>query len=166
MGDRILLLNGASSSGKSTLAYNLQKIIKYKKNYEYGVVSIDDFLKMKTDEKIYEDDVYEISSKLCRKSIEILDSKEGIIIDYVITSERIFNQLIDTFKQYDIYLIQVTCPLEKLIERERQRKDRCIGSAEESYRYLFPKEGYYLTVDTSQSSMEECALKIIDAIVS
>ena len=43
---RIILLNGPSSSGKSTLANTLQTIIKDEKDIEYGIISIDDFLEI------------------------------------------------------------------------------------------------------------------------
>lgn len=80
MSKKIILLNGPSGSGKSTLANTLQKCIKDKNNEEYGKVSIDDFLKMYTDEVLYEEDVFEISSKLCENAIEILGSQQGVII--------------------------------------------------------------------------------------
>lgn len=165
MGKKIILLNGASSSGKSTLARNLKKIIRDKKKGEYGIISIDDFLEMNIEENIYEDDVYDISLNLCQKAIEELNLKDGIIIDHVITSERIYNQLIENLKLYDIYSINVTCPLDELEKRECKRKNRCLGSARESYKYLFPKEGYYLSVDTYLFSIQECALKIINSII-
>ncbi|WP_029450752.1 phosphotransferase-like protein [Clostridium algidicarnis] len=164
MSKKIILLNGPSSGGKSTLAVTLQKFIKDKKNEEYGIISIDDFLKMSTGEVIYEDDVFEISSNLCDKAIEMLDSQQGVIIDHVITSERIFKQLIEALRLYDIYLIHVTCPLLELIRREKERKSRCLGSAEASYQYLFPKDDYDLTVDTFQLSVEDCSLQIIDIL--
>jgi len=68
MGKQIILLNGSSSSGKSTLAKVLQHLIEEKRSETYEIVSIDDFLKMATEEVIYEDDVFEISGSLCKKS--------------------------------------------------------------------------------------------------
>ena len=158
---RIILLNGPSSSGKSTLANTLQTIIKDEKDIEYDIISIDDFLEMTTDKEIFEDDVFEISSKLCEKAKEILNLKHGIIIDHVITSERIFTQLKENLSLYDLYLIHVTCPLHELKRREEERKNRCQDSAEASYQYLFPKEGYHLIVDTLELSARESALKIL-----
>lgn len=35
---------------------------------------------MYTDEVLYEEDVFEISSKLCENAIEILGSQQGVII--------------------------------------------------------------------------------------
>lgn len=165
MSKKIILLNGPSSSGKSTLASTLQTLIKDKNSEEYDIISIDDFLKMTINEVIHEDDVFELSSKLCEKSIEMLRLKQGIIIDHVITSERIFKQLIESLKLYDVYLIHVTCPLQELKKREEERKNRCLGSAEASYEYLFPKEGYDLTVDTFKSSAKECSLQIVDTLI-
>lgn len=163
MSKKIILLNGPSSSGKSTLASALQTLMKDKNGEEYAIISIDDFLKMTADEVIYEDDVFEISSKICDKSIEMLQSNQGIIIDHVITSERIFKQLIESLKLYNICLVHVTCPLHELKKREEERKNRYLGSAEASSEYLFPKEGYALTVDTFVSSAKECALQIINS---
>ena len=164
MTKRIILLNGPSSSGKSTLASTLQTIIKDEKDIEYGIISIDDFLEMTTDKEIFEDDVFEISSKLCEKAIDILNLKQGIIIDHVITSERIFTQLKNDLRSYDLYLIHVTCPLHELKRREEERNNRRIGSAEASYQYLFPKEGYHLIVDTFELSARESALKIFETL--
>ncbi len=85
----VILLNGPSSSGKSTLAKALQTRISADCKLNYGIISIDDFLKMSTDQVIYEDDVYEVSGNLCQTALDELMEKDGIIIDHVMTSERI-----------------------------------------------------------------------------
>ena len=86
----VVLLNGASSSGKSTLAGSLKNYIKDNKKEDYSIISIDDFLDMTIDEPIYEDDVFEISQLLCQKAFNTLKSGHGVYIDHVITSERIY----------------------------------------------------------------------------
>lgn len=162
MGKQIFLLNGPSSSGKSTLAKELQKLISEKRNEKYDIISIDDFLKMNTEDTIYEDDVFEISGDLCKKVIELLKTGSGAIIDHVITSERIFNQLKEMLCTYTIKFVHITCPLNVLKKREKERRNRCLGSAEASYEYLFPKEGYDLTLDADSMSAKDCALKIYE----
>lgn len=146
------------------MAGNLQKFLRDRQNKEYAIISVDDFLNMSTSNEIYEDDVFEISSRLCEKAVEMLHLVQGIIIDHVITSERIFYQLTESLQSYDISLIHVTCPLFELERREKERNNRCLGSAKASYEYLFPKENYDLTVDTFQLSTEECLIKIIDIL--
>ena len=164
MQQQVILLNGPSSSGKSTLAMALRKLIEEKRNKQYAIVSIDDFLKMTTEETIYEDDIYEISCALCEKVLERLETAPGVIIDHVITSQRIFDQLVKMLCAYPLRLIRVDCPLEVLREREKARKNRCLGSAEASYEYLFPKDGYELTVDTHRMSTAQCALEIYTSL--
>ena len=138
---QIILLNGPSSSEKSTLAKSLQSLIKERRNERYENVSIDDFLKMTVDEMTYEDDVYEISGNLCERVLEVLNSAPGVIVDHVITSERIFSQFKTACGSFFLYLVQVSCPLDTLKKRENERGNRCIGSAEASFQYLYPKEG-------------------------
>lgn len=164
MKQNVILLNGPSSSGKSTLSIALQKSLEYETGKKYGIISIDNFLDMTINEVIYEDDVFEISPKLCKAAIDMALSQKNIIIDHVITSKRIFNQLIKALEFCDIYLISVTCPLQELIRREQKRKNRCLGSAEASFQYLFPQETYDLTIDTFETSIEECTLQIIKAL--
>ena len=156
----VILLNGASSSGKSTLARALRQRLRDTKREEYRIVSIDDFLDMTAHEPIYEDDVYEISHLLCQKALDILKSGDGAIIDHVITSERIYRQLTEALKDYPLITVQVTCPLRELEKREKERGDRSIGSAKASCAYLYPQKGYDLTLNTLELSPEECSEKI------
>ena len=158
---KIILLNGPSSSGKSTLSRALQKQLQESLFVNYSIVSIDDFMKLATNEKIYEDDVFEISGDMCDQVIKDLKKYDGVIIDHVITSERIYEQLLKALEQYTILTVLVTCPLDVLQEREKARGDRCIGSAEASYEYVYPRFGYDMTVDTFFHTPKMCALRII-----
>ena len=164
MKKQIILLNGPSSSGKSTLSRALQGLIEEKRQEMYTIISIDDFMKLSTDETIYEDDVFEISGDMCKSTLEALKTSPGVIIDHVITSERIFRQLTEMLGLYRIHLVHVTCPLNILLQRECARKNRCLGSAESSYTYLFPKDEYDLTVDTSIMTPDECSETIYSAL--
>lgn len=164
MRQNVILLNGPSSSGKSTLSTALQKALEHETGEKYGIISIDDFLDMKINEGIYEDDVFEISPKLCKAVVDMASSQKNIIIDHVITSKRIFKQIIKALEFCNIYLINVTCPLQELVRREQQRKNRCLGSAAASFQYLFPQETYDLTIDTFQTPIEECTLQIIKTL--
>lgn len=162
MKKQVILLNGPSSSGKSTLARALNELILKERGEEYGIVSIDDFMKISERETIYEDDVFDISGDMCKGASELLLTLPGVTIDHVITSERIFRQLEEAMRPYSLHLIRIACPLEVLLEREKSRGDRCIGSAEASFTYLFPKDGYELTVNTHETTPAKCAKKIFE----
>ena len=158
---KIVLLNGPSSAGKSTLAHELQMRLEEAIFANYSIVSIDDFMRLATDEKIYEDDVFDISGDMCKQVIADLKKYDGVIIDHVITSERIFEDLKKRLGKYSILLVQVTAPLSDLKERELARKNRCVGSAEASYENLFPRHGYDISVDTHYSTPKMASLRII-----
>jgi chloramphenicol 3-O phosphotransferase len=164
MKKQVILLNGPSSSGKSTLSKALQAWIAEQSGQRYGIISIDDYMKISTEETIYEDDVYDIAADMCKGALELLKTAPGVVIDHVITSERIFCQLNQMLGEYPICYVHVSCPLEVLLEREFARKNRCLGSAESSYTYLFPKDGYDITVDTSSLTPTECAKTIYGAL--
>ena len=157
---RVILLNGPSSSGKSTLAKALKSRIEETSREEYGIVSIDDFLRCSRDETIYEEDVFEIGGKLCEALRKSLDSRPGVIVDHVITSRRIFAQFKEAVGEYEVWTVHVTCPLGTLMEREKTRGNRCPGSAEASHRFLFPRDGYDVTVDTGVLQPAEAAASI------
>ena len=163
-GAQAVLLNGPSSSGKSTLAKALQVMIESRRSERYEVVSIDDFMKGSPNETIYEDDVYAVSGDLCQKVLEILGSGSGVIIDHVITSERIFTQLTGMLYAYPLHMVHIACPLDILREREQARGDRCPGSAEASAEYLYPKDGYEMTVDTSRGTPAENAMLVFERL--
>lgn len=160
MKQQVILLNGPSSSGKSTVAKALRELILAKRGERYAVVSIDDFLPMTAQDAIYEDDVFAVSPALCAAVVQALRTGDGVIVDHVITSQRIFEQLTDSLGEHPLRLIRITCPPTVLRERETARGDRCPGSAEASAAWLFPKEGYDLTVDTHGATAEDCAARI------
>lgn len=162
MNKQIILLNGPSSSGKSSLSKALQAVIWERLAIRYEIVSIDDFMKTNPMETIYEDDVFEISGDLCERVLDEMKAGAGVIIDHVITSERIFEQLKSAVQDYPLRSVQVRCPLQILKQRELERGDRCPGSAESSYQYLYPKAGYDQVVDTGSHSQAENASIIFE----
>lgn len=164
MKKQVILLNGPSGSGKSTLAKAVQTAILNRRGERYAIISIDDYMRMSTEETVYEDDVFEISGDMCRGAEAALDTAPGVIVDHVITSERICRQFTDAMQAHALYQVHVTCPLEELLRRETVRKDRCPGTAKASFLYLYPKDGYDLTVDTHRMTAEECAETICQAL--
>lgn len=160
MNQMVILLNGPSSSGKSTLARALQALILEKRGERFAIVSIDDFLHMTAHDVICEDDVFEISRDLCNQAAEAAQTGDGVIVDHVITSRRIFDHLTNALHSFKLQRICVTCPPEVLRAREAARGNRCPGSAEASLAFLYPKDGYDLTVDTHSMTTTACAERI------
>lgn len=161
MSARVIFLNGPSSSGKSTLARALKRSLLSAVGEEFAVISIDDDLPMSVDEPIEEDDVYAILPSMCRKITACLAAGQGVVIDHVVTSRRIWQAMMAVIPADRLLSVRVTCPAQVLREREKKRGDRCVGSAEASDCYLYPRDGYDVTVDTARQSPEECAEQIL-----
>ncbi len=160
---KVILLNGPSSAGKSTLSGELQRKLAGT-GVEAEIISIDDYMITDPKETIYEDDIYEIMPAMCEGMKNALMKGRSVIVDHAITSERIFEAFMDAAKGYEVLTVKVTCDLEILLRREQERGDRCPGSAEVSLQYLWPKEGYDLCVDSGKCSAVDNAERIMDAI--
>jgi chloramphenicol 3-O phosphotransferase len=116
---------------------------------------------MSPDEPIWEDDVYEANLTICQKLTEVLENGYFVIVDHVITSKRIYEAILQSFMEKDSFKVLVSCDIDVLKKREKVRGNRCIGSAEASLEYLYPKDNYDLTVDTGLKTTEQ----IVDQII-
>lgn len=162
--NQLVLLNGPSSAGKSTIAGELQQKLR-----TYGtdpvILSIDDYMKISTDEEIWEDDVFEIMPEMCRDITAALKQGKWVIVDHVITSARIHDALMDAAAGFSVTAVLVTCRLETLLKREKERGNRYAGTAEASFRYLYPKEGYDLRIDSGETGPAVSADKIMEKLL-
>ena len=101
---------------------------------------------------------------MCEKVLEDLTTADGVLVDHVITSERIYAQAMDALRSRRLLWVHVNCPLEELLRREKARGNRYAGSAEASYTYLYPKDGYDLTVDTFAQTTAQCCEAVFGAL--
>ncbi len=163
-GNRMLLLNGPSSAGKSTIAHELRRQLRLR-GTDPAVISIDDYMKISTDEEIWEDDVFEIMPDMCRDIGAALRQGKWVIVDHVITSARIYDAVLRAAAGFKVTAVLVTCRLETLRRRERERGNRFAGTAEASFQYLYPREGYDLRIDSEESEPAASAERIIETLL-
>ena len=160
-GNELILLNGSSSAGKSTIANEMKRRLSWC-GAETSVISIDDYMKIGTDEEIWEDDVFEIMPDMCRDITPALRQGKWVIVDHVITSARIYEALLEAADGFRTMKVLVTCSPEILRKREKERGDRFPGSAETSLQYLYPKEGYDLRIDSGETEPAAAAETIME----
>lgn len=161
----IILLNGPSSAGKSTIARALKTEL-CRDDPPAVIIALDDYLKMSADEPIWEDDVFETVPKMCGDIADALQSGKTVIIDHVITSKRIFDALTAAASGHGIEKVLIKCSVEILRKREAARGNRCLGSAEASLQYLYPQDGYDLVIDSGETEPAEAARTIAAAVRS
>ena len=160
---RILLLNGPSSAGKTTLAWELQTNAP---GYWYWL-TIDCFLDAVPSQQWDRDrdgsfltafDLHYDCVKL------VSDQGMDIIMDTVICGRNLYESFEKKLAGYPVYMVKVVCPLEELNRRELARGDRETGLAAGQADIIVPQKSYDLIVDTYTQTTAECARQIIDML--
>ena len=159
----LILLNGPSSAGKSSISRALQQKLR-DSGIKAVLLSLDDYLQMSAEEPIWEDDVYAVTPRMCGDIAAALRAGKTVIVDHVITSPRIHRALLDAAAGFRMKTVLVSCAVEILRRREAERGDRCVGSAEASLQYLYPKTEYDLCLDSGETVPEALAEKILDIL--
>ncbi|TCZ73220.1 chemotaxis protein [Paenibacillus albiflavus] len=174
----IVLLNGTSSSGKTSISNELVN----QKEILFHHLSIDDFFNNYNefinnkfpDEPIREVDAQVVAQILDDSIISVyystikLLSEMGfnVIVDTVIDNDKRFNEFLDQFFDQPTLFIGVICSKEELIRREQTRGDRKIGLAASQFSKVYCFEEYDLEVNTEEMNPIECAEKILSFIKS
>lgn len=165
----LIYLNGTSSSGKTSIANELQKLIQEPIFY----FSIDTLLY-----SLSQDDLNAIMGKQPYRAplnwnaifsgyfssvSALIQTGNSVIADCPVYQQglyNIFEKYISTVPQKTI--VKVTCPLEIIKMRETNRKDRAIGVAEKQFEEIHKYLSYDLEVDSAKLSPQDSALKIND----
>ncbi|MFA5075159.1 MAG: hypothetical protein WC436_03600 [Candidatus Babeliales bacterium] len=182
---KVILLNGASSSGKSSIVKELQNILgelflemgvdrfmsMIPSNYQgFGPnasqmwtweKSSDELgelvkLKLGPDGKKYVQCMYKCIKTMAENGFNV------IVDDVCLDTEELRNiaKELDNFK---VYFIGIKCRLEILEQRERLKKNRIINSARGQYDIVH-QYNYDFEIDTSDLTSKDCALKIKEYI--
>ena len=169
---KIIFLNGVSSSGKTTLS----KILQERFPDQFFLIPIDilNVISPQKDSRSYDvrfkADPKPVMSALfgCVKTFS--DNGLNVIVDtvFVKNAHLALDNCLNVFPDcdYPVLLVHVTCPLEELRRREKERGDRKIGHGESLIPLLDPQDTYDITVDTFYETIDECADKIIELLDS
>jgi chloramphenicol 3-O phosphotransferase len=167
----IIIINGTSSSGKTSIVHALQNLLP-EPALEAG---LDKFLWMMPErylERPLWDEVLGLASvagetghRLVRAMHHTIGglSKAGwnVIADHVLVEPAWVKECVGIFSEMPAYLIGVQCPLDVLEEREHSRKNRTLGQARLQYPLIHKDKVYDLEVDTFIFNPEECASQIL-----
>lgn len=158
----IIILNGTSSSGKTSIAKELLKQLQGR----YFFFSVDNFLTHSMPEDINlknKDDLILLNSAISgfNKAFGPISKHiPNIIIDHVLQEEDWLKEISTALKNVETFFVHVTAPLEVVEEREATRGDRALGTARKQYDQI-EKHQYDFKIDTSLNTPEVCAQMII-----
>jgi chloramphenicol 3-O phosphotransferase len=184
---RIVLLNGTSSSGKTTLVRALQDRLPD----PWIEIGIDRFVfalpKRYLDQPHWSEvfryvrddpatpDVYRIEtgplgqrlvSGMHRTAAALAEEGLDVIVDHVILEQQWMDECHRLWAPFRPIFVGVRCPLEVVTERERARRDRTIGQAAAQFDVVHRWGAYDLEVDTSVLSPDAAAERVAAAIAS
>jgi chloramphenicol 3-O phosphotransferase len=185
---KIIYLNGPSSSGKTTLAKELQE--SFSEPYLHlGIDKIIGFMPQKinnweggpaplgfswepaidpTGHPIYQIKAGPFAKKITRtlKDVARLLASQhyNLIIDDVAFGAIEVEEWKSVLKDYHVLYVGVVTPLEILEQRERARGDRFLGGARGQYFKVHENVAYDLEIDTHAHTIEENVAKIRDAL--
>ena len=167
---KIILLNGASSSGKTTLLKALQALM----DEPYLDAGIDKFIWMLPERYLNRplwDEVLGLATEagawghrlvagMHRAIAALSENGNNVIADHVLVDPRWVKELAEFLSDLPAYLVGIRCPLKVLEAREEKREDRTLGQARAQHALVHAHGTYDLEVDTSRLSVQDCALKI------
>ncbi len=158
----MILLNGVSSAGKSTLCRAIQAQID------------EPFLQFSLDFFMFGHDVLpkrrdeggpfawnSMRPKLfggyfgCLSALAAAGN--NLVVDYIIETSGQFRQLSDALHTFDVFLVGVHCPLPELERREQQRGDRGQGDARRDFETVHTFTPYDFEVDSTLPENENAA---------
>ena len=123
----IIVLNGTSSAGKSSLAIELQKTLPG----NYLNVSIDSFISMIPD-KSFDEKIEGVVTAMGKTVGALANENNNIILDTVLYDpKRRCRELQKELKNHKVIWVKVVCSnINELNRREADRGDRPLGVAE------------------------------------
>lgn len=172
----IIILNGTSSSGKTSLLHGLQNALA-DTYLEFG---FDKFLwmlpKRYLDQPLWDDVLgradtagevgHQLVLGMHRAIRSLADCGVNLLVDHVLVEPAWVRDCAKLFAPYNAYLVGVYCDLDTLEQRERNRKDRTLGQARKQFDKVHVHGAYDLVVDNGVRTVEENIVQVIDFLSS
>ena len=186
----VILLNGTSSAGKTTLAKHLQSALPgcwqhmaldqfrdglpdhYRglnaPDGSTGASGLNVVPNTSQDpaftEVVFGEDGKKMLRGMRRAMKAMTDAGVSIIIDDILLTSDFLLDYLEVFNDDQVLLVGVRCDLTIIEAREAQRLGRFPGTAAGQFVSCHAHEVYDVEVDTGLQSPESCAAKVIEAI--
>jgi chloramphenicol 3-O phosphotransferase len=163
---KIILLNGASSAGKSTLARSLQQQSPEPfMHWSFDHLRESNALPMariRNGELDWARMRPAVFDGFHRSLAAFAKAGNNLIVDHIIEQEQWMADLVQLLAPFDVFFVGVHCPLPELERRERLRGDRRPGEARGDFQSVHGFTEYDLTIDATQPN-EDNVTRLITA---
>jgi chloramphenicol 3-O phosphotransferase len=151
---RIILLNGASSSGKSTLARELQNALP-EPFWHYSIDHLRDanvlpMVRIKSGEFPWIAQRPAFFDGFHRSVAAFAAAGNHQIVEHIVETQAWMARLVALLGSFDVFFVGIHCPLEELERRETARGDRRVGEARADLRIIHSFGAYDLELDGTQ----------------
>jgi len=163
---KIIIINGPSSSGKTTLALALQKQL----DVPFIRFSFDFFMENKAfPSELIKNDTF--SWEAMRPAVfrglhqclpALATAGNNIIFDHIIETKEWLYQLISLIAELDVFFVGLHCSLPELERREIQRGNRNNGEAKRDFQTVHSITSYDLELD-SENPLNDNVAQLIQA---
>ena len=158
---KIILLNGASSAGKSTLARSLQQQLPEPfLHWSFDHLRESNALPMariRDGELDWARMRAAVFDGFHRCLPALAGAGNNLIVDHIIEQEQWLADLVELLAPFDVFFVEVHCPLSELERRERQRGDRRIGEARRDFHTVQRFTEYDLNIDATRPTEDNVA---------
>lgn len=162
-----MLLNGPSSSGKSSIGRAMLPLL-YEPWFFMEVDAISGLRSTVHRQRLDDTEVQEMLRRTrlgYHRAVAALASVgNDVLMDYPLSEPWRLQDLMTVLAGYDVTLIDVRTSPEELARRERSRGDRPIGLAESQH--VFAHDDRDVTVNTTHRTADECARLIVNQLDS
>lgn len=156
----VIFLNGTTSSGKSTLAMELMRLL----DEPYHLMAIDDFHRRRSRKDWTEQDFAVIFQQTVlgfhRAIAGLASVGNNVVVDHILGERWRLLDCLEVLADFDVVFVGIRCGLDELVRREAQRGDRQIGRAAFQYPLVHAHGRYDLEVDTERYDAATCAAEI------
>jgi chloramphenicol 3-O phosphotransferase len=154
MTGKIIFVNGASSSGKSTLCRALQARLEA----PFWHYSIDHFRgtgvlpreRIDSGEFPWSDLRAAFFDGFHRCLPALADAGNNLIVEHIVETEEWMSRLVTLLRHIDVFFVGLHCPLPELERRERLRGDRREGEARQDYAVVHGFGIYDIEIQSSE----------------
>lgn len=150
---RIILLNGASSSGKSSIARELQRQLPVPFLHlsidhlrDSGVLPLARF---RSGEFAWAEAREGFFTGFEGAVAAFAGAGNDLIVEYIVETGEGMARLDEALADFDVLFVGVHCPLEELERREMARRDRPLGEARRDFHTVHGHCPYDLEVDAT-----------------
>ncbi|OQQ13557.1 chloramphenicol phosphotransferase [Streptomyces sp. M41(2017)] len=161
-GGTVVLLNGTSSSGKTSIARALLDRLEG----TWFHMPVDAFHALRGGRQIpdseLQDEIDRTAKGFHRAVAGMAAGGNNLVVDYPLSRRWRLLDLLDLLVPEDTVLVAVRCPLPELNRREADRGDRSPGLAALQYAQVHAHGPHDIDVDTSVLTPSECARRIHD----